>query len=164
MDLDKGRLVEHDSRITVAKDFYKMTDPNWMYDNLKDDLALQMALYKQGKISHIDPATLGQLARCLHTTFDATVTPASVGQLLDTYAATTYLLGKGFGFAEKNHKKLMVIVFDPYQVTKSLIADGTRYDQPVVDYLRQNQFAYFDMNLVHVTDYKQFNLSVTDFC
>ncbi len=168
MDLETGRFVEHNSRITVAQDLYKMTDPDWMYENLKDDLALQMALFKKGQINTIDRDKLKKLARCLHTSIDpdgAKDLPAAVGQLLDTYAfaATKYLLGKTKAFAEQHHKKLMVILFDPYAVTKSLIANGTRYDQTVVDYLRENRFTYFDMNLVHAQDYKTFNLSVDEY-
>ena len=168
MDLATGKFVEHDSRITKAQDLYLMTNPDWLYDNLKDDLALQMALYKKGTIATIDRAKLQQLARCLHTTIDLDslndLRPA-VGRLLDTYAfaATNYLLGKTKAFAEQQHKKLMVILFDPYDVTKSLIKNNTRYDQAVVDYLKQNQFTYFDMNLVHADDYKNFNLSVADY-
>ena len=168
MDLETGQFVEHASRITSPRGLYQMTNPDWMYENLKDDLALQMALYKKGIIDTIDPVKLQRLARCLHTSIDLDAPkdrPAAVGQLLDTYAfaATKYLLGKTKTFADQHHKKLMVILFDPYEVTKSLIKSGTRYDQGVVDYLKQNQFRYFDMNLVHVADYKNFNLSVEDY-
>lgn len=168
MDLEKGQFVEHDSRITSAQDLYRMTDPNWMYANLKDDLALQMALFRKGAIGTIDQTQLKKLARCLHSSVAIDQTdnlPAAVSQLLNEYgfAATKYLLGKAKTFAEEHHKKLLVILFDPYEVTKSLIKNGTRYDQDVVDYLHRNGFTYFDMNLVHAADYKQFNLSVEDY-
>ena len=168
MDLKTGQFVEHPSRIRSAQVLYQMTEPDWMYENLKDDLALQMALYKSNKINDIDRTKLKLLARHLHVSIDldtpATV-QASVKLLLDKYAfaATKYLLGKTKAFAQQHHKKLMVILFDPYEVTKSLIANKARYDQEIVDYLHQNQFTVFDMNQVHAEDYKNFRLSVADY-
>jgi hypothetical protein len=35
---------------------------------------------------------------------------------------------------------------------------GTRYDQEIVDYLVREKFTYFDMNEVHLRDFKKFNL------
>ena len=79
------------------------------------------------------------------------------------FAATEYILEKVRAFAASNEKKLLVVLFDPYKVTKSLIKDGTRYDQQVVDYLDENNYNYFDMNVVHAEDFKSFNLSVNDY-
>ena len=41
MDLKVGKLVEKENRISSKKEMYKMCDPDFMYDNLKDDLMLQ---------------------------------------------------------------------------------------------------------------------------
>ena len=41
---------------------------------------------------------------------------------------------------------------------KPLIEDKARYDQAIVDFLREHRFRYFDMNLVHVEDYKNFRI------
>lgn len=164
MDLEKGVLVENKSRITSKKDLYKMTDPVWMYKNLKDDLALQMGLYAAKEINDIDVAKLKKLAAILKYPLNANndkILPETVGDLLNKYsfAATKYILEKAKIFAEKSNKKLMVIMFDPYAVMRSLIQNGTRYDQEIIDYLMTNKFNYFDMNLVHAEDFKKFNLS-----
>jgi len=89
----------------------------------------------------------------------------NVSKLLDEYgfAATKYILNKTNEFADKKGKKLMVVLFDPYKVLRSLLEDGSRYDTEIVDYLQQNKFNYFDMNLIHLEDYKAFNLSVDDY-
>ena len=47
---------------------------------------------------------------------------------------------------------------DPSRVTRSLLHGGERYDQEIVDFLEEKRFQVFDMNLVHVEDYKAFNL------
>jgi hypothetical protein len=38
-----------------------------------------------------------------------------------------------------------------------------RYDQEIVDFLNEKKFNYIDMNLLHVEDFKSFNLSVNDY-
>jgi len=163
MDLDTGRLVEHASRIPEAKDLYRMTDPDWMWDNLKEDLALQMALYSKGEIDDIDVMKLRRLCQHLHRQFDLDQTPPpreTVAAILDAYsfAATKDILRKAKAFTEKHRKKLMIILLDPSRVTRVLLQGGKRYDQEIVDFLKKNQFTVFDMNLVHLEDYKSFNL------
>jgi hypothetical protein len=172
MDLNTGKFVENKNRISTKKDLYKMTDPQWMWENLKTDFALQMALFSENKINDIDIPTLQKLSKVLSFPIDLN-TPAAlrdnVKKLLDKYAfaATKYIMDRAKEFAEKNGKKLMVVLFDPYNVTypilKGNVTVETRYDKEIVEHLQQNGFNYFDMNLVHIADFKCFNLSVDDY-
>jgi hypothetical protein len=166
MDLRQGKLVENNSRIDSEEELYNMTNPDWMVKNLQDDLALQMYLFKQGKTSSVDIQKLEQLKVLLNCQVDLTEKSKlkeAVSELLDRYsfAATKYTLEKARLFAEENSKKLMIVLLDPGRVVRPLITSGTgtRYDQEIVDFLQQNNFNYFDMNLVHAEDYRSFNLS-----
>jgi len=168
MNLTTGELEEHDSRIPNRENLYQMTDPDWMVENLKDDLALEMGLYSRSQIHVIDVAKLKQLSRHLNQPLDLDENPlprSTVASLLDAYsfAATKTILKKARAFTDKHDKKLMVILLDPYRVTRPLLQGGTRYDQEIVDFLQQNEFTVFDMNLVHCEDYKDFNVSVGDY-
>jgi hypothetical protein len=168
MNLGTGQLEEKESRISSRQALYRMTDADWMVDNLKDDLALQMALFARGAIDEVDVPRLERLAAILGQPFSASDGQASrqdVSELLDKYAfaATKYILAKAKKFTHERDKQLMVILLDPYRVTRVLLEGGERYDQEIVDYLKENEFRVFDMNLVHVEDYKSFNLSVTDY-
>ena len=168
MDLNTGKFVEYENRIQTPEDMYKMMNEQWMLENLKDDLALQMSLYKQGKIVDPDIEKLQLLSKHLGLTMDLSnpeTLKDNITLLLDKYsfAATKYILEKARDFADNHNRKLMIILFDPYIVTRSLIEKGTRYEQDVVDYLNENQYYYFDMNLVHVEDFKSFNLSFDDY-
>ena len=40
---------------------------------------------------------------------------------------------------------------------------GTRFDQPVVDYLIREKFNYFDMNEVQLRDFQKYNLPYEDY-
>jgi hypothetical protein len=41
---------------------------------------------------------------------------------------------------------------------RPLVQGKPRYDQTIVDFLKDRQFRVFDMNLVHVEDYKSFSI------
>jgi len=53
---------------------------------------------------------------------------------------------------------LLVVLFDPSRVLRPLVQGKSCYDQAIVDFLREQQFRYFDMNLVHLEDFKNFNV------
>jgi len=46
---------------------------------------------------------------------------------------------------------------------RALLQEKPRYDQSIVDFLDENEFRYFDANLEHVKDFKNFSLSVDDY-
>lgn len=166
MDLATGEMVAHESRIRSAAELFNMTDPDWMAENLKGDLALQMSLFKKGLIRAPDWVALRKLAGWLNCPVDldnVAHRDEAVTMLLDAYsfAATKYILTKAQTFAAENHKQLLVVLFDPNRVTRALLTGAkSRYDQPIVDFLQEHKFKVFDMNLVHVADFKNFNLSV----
>ena len=168
MNLETGKLEEKDSLLSTPESLYKMTDPDWMVAHLGDDLALQMALYSRGAIREIDVARLKRLGGHLNRAASPDANQASaaaVASLLDAYsfAATKTILKKARAFTEKHDKKLMVILLDPYRVTRTMLEGGTRYDREIVDFLQENDFTVFDMNLVHCEDFKSFNLSAGDY-
>ncbi len=167
MDLETGKLVEKESLLPTPQSLYKMTDPNWMYEALKDDLALQMYLYKNSEINDVPAQSLETLSKYLKCPVDliAENLRSSVAYLLDKYSfeATKYILIKAREFTSENNKKLMVIIFDPFLTRQLLNKAQTRYDQEIVDFLNKEGFNYIDMNLVHVEDFKSFNISVDDY-
>jgi len=167
MDLETGRLEEKDNLLPTPESLYKMTDPNWMYESLRDDLALQMYLYKNERISDIPVEQLKVLSKHLKcpVELDGDMLHASVAALLDKYSfeATKSILIQARQFVRTNDKALMVILFDPYRVTKALLEGQGRYDREIVDFLRDSDFRYIDMNLVHVADFKNFDLSIDDY-
>ena len=167
IDLETGKLEEKENLLPTPESLYKMTDPDWMYDALKDDLALQMYLYKNNQISDISIEQLKRLSKHLKcpADFDKDSLRSSVAMLLEKYSfeATKYILGKAKEFVRVNNKKLMVIIFDPYGVTRPLLQGESRYDQEIVDFLNENGINYIDMNLIHVEDFKSFSLNANDY-
>jgi len=167
IDLETGKLEEKENLLPTPELLYKMIEPDWMWEALRDDLALQMYLYKNNQISDISIQKLKTLSKHLDCPldFDGYRLRASVARLLDKYSfeATKYILAKAKEFVRTNEKKLMVIIFDPYRVTRPLLQGIERYDQEIVDFLSENDVNYIDMNLVHVEDFKCFSLSINDY-
>jgi hypothetical protein len=167
MNLDTGELEEMENLLPTRRSLSKMTDPVWMHAALKDDLALRMYLYKNRQVSDIDVQALKVLSEYLgrDVDLDEDRLRFSVAALLDSYsfAVTKYILNKAQGFASANNKKLMVIIFDPYRVTKPLLRGETRYDQEIVDFLQAKRINHIDMNLMHVEDFRSFKLSIDEY-
>ncbi len=164
MDVESGNWVEKDNLLPTRQALYQMTDPQFMVDHLKDDLALQLSAYKAGFISDLDQTLVTKLAARLDFPFDwtdKTQLRTQAGKLLDRYSlrATVYLLGKVREFAQKNKKNLLVVLFDPYRAMAEMHRGNPRYDQEIVDYLNREKFNYFDMNVVQLRDFEKYSIS-----
>jgi len=168
MDMDSGRFVEKDNLLPTPEALYKMTDPDFMVETLKDDLMVQ--LYA---IAHIDPSSLDldrlhDLARILDVpgldkTHDGELKEWAE-QLKNSYgfAATKQIVEKATKFCQEKGKELMIFLLCP-KAARQLLEGQPRYEQEIVDYLDSEGLRYFDMNLAHLEDYKSFNLSVQDY-
>ena len=119
-------------------------------------------------VKELDRERVGKLAARLDYPLDWTRESAldqQVGELLDRYSlgATQFILGKAREFSRENGKKLLVFLFDPYRGMPEMLKSGTRYDQEIVDYLVKERFDYFDMNEVHLRDFKKYSVPFDEY-
>jgi len=170
MDTDTGRLVEQNSRISVKTDLYKMSDPEFMYENLKDDLMVQLDLLSSDMVnSDVDTINLKKLAEILklpEVDFSGSDKMRKTAEAIKnkySFEATKYILKKTSDFCDEYGKRLMVVHFDPHNVFKPMTKGEIRYDQEIVDFIHANDIRYFDMNEVHLTDFKKFNLTFEEY-
>jgi hypothetical protein len=168
MDLEHGEMVEKENLLSTPKALYRMTDPQFIIEHLRDDLALRLYAFKLGEIRDLDREQTSKLAAHLKYPLDwsrESVLDQQVGELLDRYSlrATLYILAKTREFTSQGGKKLLVILFDPYRAMTDMQKGGARYDQEIVDYLRKEKFLYFDMNEVHLRDFKNYNLPFEEY-
>lgn len=172
MDLATGRFVEKEQLLPTKESLYHMTEPQWMLDHLKDDLALQLAVYAKGFIGDLDREKITQLAARLDFPFDwslesqagtassrhpESVSPQTPMQvqaevLLNRYGqrATLFILDKARAFARRNDKKLLIVLNQTTDMGRS----GARDDQEILDFLVKGKFDYFDMNAVSLREYQ----------
>jgi hypothetical protein len=168
MDLDTGRLVERENLLPTPESLRRMSDPEWMVEHLKDDLALQLFAFKMGYIRDLDRGMIDRLAARLDYPMDwddQASLRSQAGGLLDRYSfrATKLVLEKARTFADENGKKLLVVLFDPYRAMAEMQRSERRYDREVVDYLTAGKFNVFDMNEVHLQDFRRSNLAYGDY-
>ena len=167
LDPAAGRWVEHDNPLDTPALLAKMSDPEFTVAALKDDLALHLLVVKLGYVAgDLDRPRVDALAAALHTRFDwAADRRAEAGKLLDAYslAATVHILDKVRGFAAADNKTLLVVLFDPARTLPALVAGRPRYDQAVVDHLAAAKVPTFDMNLVHLADFRRSNLPYPEY-
>jgi len=151
MDLDTGHFVEKENLLSTNESQYHMTEPRWMMDHLKDDLALQLSLYQLGVTRDLDRDKVGKLAARLNFSFDWKDEPTrrtQAGALRDRYAqrATIFILEKARDFALHNGKKLLVVLNSPDRALPEMLRGEPRFDQDIVDFLNTEKYNYFDMN------------------
>lgn len=119
LDLESGEFVEHDSLLKTKEDLMKMTDPEFMFQALRDDLALQIYCFSRGSIDEIDMVRVRKLADKLGVKIGAYGTiaeqRAALKKFINTYGyrSTMFVLRRARAFAEANNKKLLIVNFDP---------------------------------------------------
>lgn len=170
MDTQTGKLKEMKNRISSKADMYKMSDPEFMYDNLKDDLMVQLHLLSDDVVNtDVDTKGLKKLADILElptVDFSNTEKMKQTATALKnkySFEATKYILKKTREFCNEHGKSLLLVHFDPGQVFRAMVKGEKRYDQEMVDFIQTNDYLYFDMNEVHLKDYKQFNLTLEEY-
>ncbi len=170
MDLTSGKLVEKDNIIQNKEDLYLMTDPDFMYDKLKDDLMVTLQLLSRNLVNKdVDRQGLKKLSEILNVPgvdfSDTEKMKKTAKNLKNKYSfeATKYILSAARKFTEEKRKNLLIVHFDPYGVLRPMVQGIPRYDQEVINFINENNYNYFDMNEVHVADFKNFRVSIDEY-
>jgi hypothetical protein len=168
MDLETGRFVEKENPLNTTASLNRMTDPRFMVDTLKDDSALQLYAFAREYSRDLDRERTNKLAAYLGYQMDwsrQSDLRSQAKELLDRYslAATRFTLAKARDFAIQNRKKLLVVLFDPSRAMDQMRNGQARYDQPVVDYLNNEKFDYFDMNEVQLRDFTRYRIPFEEY-
>lgn len=167
LDLETGRFVERDSLLPTPASLYRMCDPDFMVEALRDDLMVMLYGMERFEVEG-DGARLGRLAQLLGADgIDDSGTEArgaSIAALKRAYgfAASRYIVAQARRFLEARGKELLVCLLCP-TATDQLLRGQPRYDQAFADHLRAGGYRVFDMNEVHRDDYRAFSLSVDDY-
>jgi hypothetical protein len=168
IDLESGRFVERKNPLNTPSLLYRMTEPRFLVEQLREDLALQLYAVVLGYTRELDRERVNRLAAHFSYRMDwsrESQLAAQARELLDLYslAATRHILDKARDFAAANRKKLLVVLFDPGRAMRQMRESGTRYDQPVVDHLKSGKFDFFDMNEVQLRDFSAYKISFDEY-
>lgn len=166
MNLETGALEERENRLATPEALYRMTDPDFMYESLKDDLMAQMLLYVEEDIDGIDRDAVVRLAQLLGVPApDGRAPRAEFREALTKlmwaygFAATRRIVRMSADWAARSGKRILFVLFCP-KALRELLSQGSRYDQTLVDYFRESGVEWFDMTPVHVADYTAFRCGI----
>jgi len=169
IDLETGSFVELENPLSTPDSLYAMCDPQWMLEHLRDDLAMQLAVYagdpdygQPGNIDELDRPKIERLAEVLDFPFDWGTDADSRRQaamLLNRYGqrATIFILEQARAFARSAGKTLLTVLNYTARTDHfrgSVVAwDGMRRDQEILNHLSVSGVPFFDMNAVHEREY-----------
>jgi len=172
IDLETGSFVELENPLATPESLLAMCDPEWMLEHLRDDLALQLAVYagdadygEPGKIDELDRPKVERLAEVLDFPFDWSADSdqrRQAAMLLNRYGqrATIFILDQARAFTQSVGKTFLVALNFTARTDhfRGAVAawDGVRRDQEIVDHLSASGVPLFDMNDVHQREFEQF--------
>jgi hypothetical protein len=171
VDLETGSFVELENPLSTPDSLYALCDPEWMLEHLRDDLALQLAVYagdadykEPGRIDQLDRPKIERLAELLDFPFDWGADAdrrRQAAMLLNRYGqrATVLILDKVRAFTHEAGQTLLVALNYTARTDhfRGAVAawDGIRRDQEILDHLVAGGVPLFDMNVVHQREYEQ---------
>lgn len=170
MNMATGQFEERDNLLATPQSLYRMCDPAFMLESLRDDLMVHFhAIIRSGvEVTAADINTFNRLAGHLGVEgISADAGEAMYQQVVRLnmdygLAATRYVIDRTIEFAAAQNKRVLFALQCP-NVSRSLLADSPRYDQSIVDHLAKRGQRVFDMNLIHQEDFKAFKLSQKDY-
>jgi len=136
MDLTARRFVERPSLLPTPESLYRMADPDFMYETLKDDLMAQLFCLQSGDVdpASIEPGPLNALAEILGVPgIETSEIRQSADRLRNAYgfAATREVLRMAGEFCRSRGKELMILLMCP-TATRQLLLGEARYDREIV--------------------------------
>jgi len=164
---ENGKLEEHESPYPTPESLYLLCDKEHVYENFKDDFAVQVLLAQQ-HVTDVKLEILQKAAEALEipTDFSSPETTSQTAQILlreCAFRASMYIVDKARNFAEKEGKKLMILLSYSSGDVINACKDVPRFDQFFVDYLKENEFLFVDALQKHVEDFKVFNFSPEEY-
>jgi len=164
---ENRQLEENESPYPTPESLYLLCDKEHVYENFKDDFAVQ-ALLAQQHVTDVKHEMLQKTADALGiaTDFSSPEASAKTAQTLlreCAFRASMYIVDKARAFAEKESKKLMILLSYSSGDVINACKEAPRSDQIFLDYLQENDFLCVDSLQKHVEDFKIFNCSPQEY-
>jgi hypothetical protein len=191
MDLETGRFLAKENLLPTQESLYNMTQPQWMVEHLKDDLALQLDTYAKGYIKDLNREQISKLASRLDFPFDwgpvsqestyadkTTALPFGVKVYTSPGGRQhiTPLQSQAAALLNRYAQRGTIFVLAKlktfaHQNSKQLLVvlnmttaieqSGTRDDDEILDYLKKEKFDYFDANQAQLQDFEESKSNIT---
>jgi len=170
-DVDTGSFEEMKNSCPAKEDLYNLCDLDWVYDTFKDNLVLDIMLTHRNA-KEINTQKVSEDMIKLATTYGI-YTDENRMETMDSAArelhvntalkASMYVVDKTEEFAQKHGKQVIYVTCPGGHNLVKTINEGTRFDQPFVDFLKNREVIHIDVLDAYLADYASFKISANDY-
>ncbi|MCC6491137.1 MAG: SGNH/GDSL hydrolase family protein [Candidatus Hydrogenedentes bacterium] len=171
VDMKNRTCAERPNPCRTREDYYRLCNLDWVAERFKDDFVLSIMLaHANAKGGNPEAAykEIQDLATThgINTRIDASGHMDEAAQAIFNEAAlfsSMYLVDKVEAFARERGKRVLYVLSYPAKRIAQRLNEGTRWDQPFVDFLREKALPVVDLMEAHTADYAQFSISVEEY-
>ena len=143
---------------------------DWIEGRFRDDFVLGIMLAHTNAREGNPDRAYAALARLTNThgittRIDESKTASAMAGDLHTQAAlasTMRVVEKVEAFAKKQSKQVLYVLSFPSTSIARRVKEGTRFDQPFVDFLKKN-LPFVDLMEAHLSDFAQFSIPIEEY-
>lgn len=165
VDLKKRTFVEYPNPTPTVEDFYKLCDLDDTYEMFKEDLVTKIIIAhnkSEEQNQHLEFEEIHALTKThgIETKLDSNATLSNV---VGTYhrecalLSTERVIEKIEDFADKNDKKVLYVLSYPAGYLAQAYEKGERWDQSIIDFIKENELPLVDLGQVHFDEFRQFS-------
>jgi hypothetical protein len=166
-DAETGAFEEIENPYAAPESRYLLCDRDHILEAFSDSLPIQALLASQG-VAEVDKQALRRAAIALELRYDFSspeATAETAQAVLQTVALRSSLtvLDKARAFAEEAGKRLIVLLSYSAEDIIRACYGQRRFDQDIVDYLRESAIPHVDTLDSHLRDFDLFGCTPEDY-
>ena len=171
VDLKRGTMQEFGNPRPTRESFYDLCDLEKTYALFKDDFVLKIMLAHRNAEAENPSEAYSDMMTLTRT--HGIETRIETGASLSTAAdalhretglfASRRIVEKAESFAQEKGKKILYVLSYPARYIAAVHAEGSRWDQPFIDFLREKNLTFVDLAETHLEEYKSFRCSIRDY-
>jgi hypothetical protein len=171
VNLAKGLIQEQPNPCPTPESLYNLCDLDKAYEMFKDDFMLRIMLaHRNARTSNPFQSYKDIMALTsthgIETSIETNRHLSRVAHELLSKAAlfsTQKIVEKIEAYAKRNDRKVLYVLSGPASLVARKIREGTRWDQPFVDYLKRKNLPTVDLIDLHVKEFQQYKISPKEY-
>ena len=171
VNVKNGTFQERPNPCPTPESLYDLCDLEKTYELFKDDFVLKIMLaHKNAKAknpfqNYRDIMALAS-THGIETTIETNEHLSKAANQLQKQASllsTQKIVEKIEAYAQANDKKVLYVLSFPATPIAQRIKEGTRWDEPFVDFLKRRNLPFVDMMDVHLKDFERYKIDVKEY-
>ena len=171
VNIKNESFEERPNPCPTLESLYELCDLDKVYEMFKDDFVLKIMLAHKNATTK-NPFQAYKDITALATTHGIETSietnehlskAANDLQIRSALFATQKIVEKIEAFANANDKKVLyVLSFPPTSIARR-VREGTRWDQPFVDFLKQKNLPFVDLMDSHLQDFEKYKINAKEY-